>query len=102
MWTGPLARRHKAERRHSFRLNHKGVHAAAKGEGGGAGVNTVDKDDSYDNKGDDVVSVGRQKTGHDPNDPADQAGDGCLETRSTKVPTRMGAAPPSGPSMMTS
>ncbi len=70
--------------------------------GGSARVNTVDKDDSYDDKGDNIMRVGRQKTGRDPNDPADQAGDGRPETRSTKVPTRMGAVPPLGPLTMTS
>ncbi len=59
--------------------------------GGRAGVDTVDKDDLYNNKGDNVASVGRQKAGRDPNNPADWAGDGRPETRSTKVPTRMGA-----------
>ncbi len=38
--------------------------------GGSAGVNTVGKDDSYNDKGDEVVSIGRQKMGHDPNNPA--------------------------------
>jgi hypothetical protein len=70
--------------------------------GAGARVDTVDKDDSYDDKGNEVASVGCQKMGRDPNNPANQAGNGCPETRSTKVPTRMGAAPLSGPATMTS
>ncbi len=102
MQMGPLARRHKAERYHSFRLDREGAHAAAKGGGGGAGVDTVDKDDSYDDKGDNVASVGRQKMGRDPNNPDNWAGNGRPETRSAKVPTRMGAVPPLGPSTMIS
>ncbi len=70
--------------------------------GGAVRVGTVDKDYLYDDKGDNVASVGHQKMGRDPNNPADWAGDGRLETRSTKVPTRMGVAPLLGPSMMTS
>jgi hypothetical protein len=65
-------------------------------------VDTVDKDDLYDDKGNNVASVGRQKMGRDPNNPANRAGNGCLDTTSTKVPTRMGVAPPLGPSMMIS
>jgi hypothetical protein len=56
----------------------------------------------YDDKGNDIASVERQKMGRDPNDPADRAGDRRPETRSTKVPTRMSAAPSLGPSTMTS
>jgi hypothetical protein len=72
-----------------FCLDRKREHAATKG-GGGTGVNTINKDDSYNKDGNDIASVGRQKTGRDPNDPADRAGDRRLEMRSTKVPTRSG------------
>jgi hypothetical protein len=53
-------------------------------------VDTVDKDDSYDDNNDDVASIGYQKTGRSPNDPANRASNGCLEMRSPKVPTRSG------------
>jgi hypothetical protein len=52
-----------------FRLNRKRAHASAK-RVGGAGVNTVNKDDSYDDKDNNVASDGRQKKGQGPNDPA--------------------------------
>jgi hypothetical protein len=58
--------------------------------GGGTGVNSVDKDDSYNYDNNDVASIGRQKTGRSPNNPADWASNGHLETRSPKVPTRSG------------
>ncbi len=54
---GPLARRRKAERRHSFCLDYKGAYIASKGGGGGAGVDTVDKDNLYDNDDNDIASV---------------------------------------------
>ncbi len=60
--------------------------------GGGTGVDTIDKDDSYDDDDDNVASVGRQKTGRGPNDPADQASNARSETRSPKVPTRSGCS----------
>ncbi len=37
LWTGPLARRRKVERRHSFCLDREGAHAAAKGGGAAPG-----------------------------------------------------------------
>jgi hypothetical protein len=93
---GPLARRREAERRHSFHLNRERAHAASKGGGGGAGVNTLNKDDSYDNNDDDVASIGHQKIGLSPNNPANWASNGRLETRSPKVPTKSGCGATAG------
>jgi hypothetical protein len=58
--------------------------------GGGARVNTVNEDDSYNNNDNHIASIGHQKMGQGPNNPADRAGGGCPEMRSPKVPTRSG------------
>jgi hypothetical protein len=65
------------------------VHVAAKG-GGRHRINSVDKDDLYNNKGDNVASVRHLKMVHDPNNLANWASNGPPKTRSTKVPTRSG------------
>jgi hypothetical protein len=88
---GPLTRRCKAERCHSFHLDRERVHTASKGGGGGgAEVDTVVMDNSYADDDNNVASVGRQKMGRSPSNPADWASNGHLETRSPKVPTRSG------------
>jgi hypothetical protein len=66
------------------------AHAAPNGGGGQYWIDSVDKDDSYNNKGDNVMSVGHRKKVHDPNDSADWAGNGHPKKRSTKVFTRSG------------
>jgi hypothetical protein len=87
---GPLARRRKGERRHySSALTAKSARSR-QWRGGQCRINSVDKDDSYDDKGDNVASVRRLKTVRDPNDLADWASNGPPKTRSTKVPTRSG------------
>jgi hypothetical protein len=53
-------------------------------------MDSVNKDDLYDNEGDNVASIRRLKTVLDPNDSADWASDGPPKRRSTKVPTRSG------------
>ncbi len=60
------------------------------GGGGGAGVDTIDKDNLYNNDNKDIASIGCQKTGRSPNNQANWASNGRLETRSPKVPTRSG------------
>jgi hypothetical protein len=87
---GPLARRCKAERRHFFHLGHKRAHTASKGGRGGTEVDTVNKDNSYDDDNDNVASAGCQKTGLSPNNPANRASNRHLETRFPMVPTRSG------------
>ncbi len=58
--------------------------------GGGQRINSVDKDDSYNNKGDNIASVRHLKMVHDPNRLANWASNRPLKMRSTKVPTRSG------------
>jgi hypothetical protein len=60
------------------------------GGGGQRWINSVDKDDSYNNKGNNIASVRRLKMVHDSNDLTDWASNGPPKTRSTKVPTRSG------------
>jgi hypothetical protein len=86
---GPLKKARSGEASSLFHLDPMRAHASAKG-GGGTGVDTVNKDDSYDNKDDDVTSNGRQKTGRGPNNPADWAGNRRPVTRPPKAPTRSG------------
>ncbi len=90
MQAGPLARRHKGERRHySSALTAKGA-CSHQREGRQNRINSVNKDDSYDDKGNNVASIRRLKTVRDPNDSANWASNGPPKTRSTKVPTRSG------------
>jgi hypothetical protein len=86
---GPLKKAPSREASSFFRLNRMRVQASAKG-GGGAGVDTVDKDDLYDDEDNNIASNGHQKTGRGPNNPANWAGDGHPETRPLKAPTRSG------------
>jgi hypothetical protein len=86
---GPLKKVQSGEASSFFCLDRMRAHASSKG-GGGAGVDTVNKDDSYDNKEDNVTSNGHQKTGRGPNNLAYWAGNGRLETRPPKAPTRSG------------
>jgi hypothetical protein len=72
-----------------FRLDCKRSTQPPKG-GGWCLINSVNKDDLYDDKGNNVASVRRLKTVRDPNDSADWASNGPPKTRSTKVPTRSG------------
>ncbi len=80
---GPLARRHKGERHHySSALTAKGARSHQRG-GQRRRINSVNKDDSYDDKGNNVVSVRHLKTVRDPNDSANWASNGPPKTRST-------------------
>ncbi len=72
---GPLKKAQSRETSSFFRLNPMRAHASTKG-GGSAGVDTVNEDDSYDDKDDDVASNGHQKTGRGSNNPAVWAGNG--------------------------
>jgi hypothetical protein len=72
-----------------FRLDCKRRMQPPKG-GGRRRINSVDKDDLYNDKGDDVASIRHLKTVRDPNNLADWASDGPPKMRSTKVPTRSG------------
>ena len=90
MRAGPLARRHKGERHHySSALTAKGARSHQRG-GRRHRINSVNKDDSYNDKGNNVVSVRGLKTMRDPNDLTNWASNGPPKTRSTKVPTRSG------------
>ncbi len=60
-------------------------------------INSVNKDDSYNDKGNNVVSVRHLETMRDPNDLANWASKGPPKTRSTKVPTRSGQDVTVGP-----
>ena len=67
----------------------KGARSCQRG-GGQHRIDSVDKDDSYDDEGDNVASVRHLKTVRDPNDLADWASDRPSKMRSTKMPTRSG------------
>ncbi len=67
----------------------KGTHSHQRG-GGQRQIDSVDKDDSYDDKGDNVASVRCLKMVRDPNNSADWASNGPPKTRYTKVPTKSG------------
>jgi hypothetical protein len=86
---GSLKKARSREASSLFRLDRMRAHASAKG-GGSAGVDTVNKDNLYDNKDNNIPSDGRQKTGRGPNNPADWAGNERPETRPPKAPTRSG------------
>jgi hypothetical protein len=86
---GPPKKVQNGEASSLFCLNPMRAHTSAKG-GGGAVVDTVDKDKSYNNKDYNVASNGSRKTGWGPNNPADRAGNGRPEMRPPKAPTRSG------------
>jgi hypothetical protein len=86
---------HPENRRGEHHRCNGGWQSGGKGRSGGGktpedGVNTVDKDDLYDDKDNNIASNGRQKTGRGPNNPANWAGDGRPETRLPKAPNRSG------------
>jgi hypothetical protein len=58
--------------------------------GGGCWIDSVNKDDLYDNDDNDVASIRHLKMVRDPNDLADWASNGLPKMKSTKVPTRSG------------
>jgi hypothetical protein len=86
---GPLKKAQSGEASSLFPLNRTRALTSTK-RGGGTRVDTINEDDSYDNKDDNVASNGHQRMGRGPNNPADWAGNRHPETRPPKAPTRSG------------
>ncbi len=101
-WGGPLARRHKAERSHSFRLDRKRAHAASKGEGAAPGSTLLTRTTHTMTTMMTSRASGVKRWGGAQTTRSIGPATGTWRQGPQRCPPGVGAVPPPGPLTMTS